>query len=377
MKTKKIIFLTGTRADFGKLRPLIDKVEEAKNFECHVFVTGMHTLERYDFTYKEVKKRGYKNIFVFMNDSHIPQQDIVLSNTVVGLSDFVSKISPDMIVVHGDRIEALAGAIVGAFNNILVCHIEGGELTGSIDEMIRHSITKLSHIHMVSNTKAKKRLIQMGESKNSVFVIGSPDIDVMIGKNLPTKKQLCQTYEIPFTDYSILIFHPVTTTIKTLKHDIGELLLSVKNSQKNYVIIYPNNDPGSEIILNAYKNLKNNKNIKIFSSLRFDYFLTLLKNCDFIIGNSSSGITEAEIYGIPAIDIGSRQKNRSNNKNIIHVESDQKKILSAIKKISGKKFKLLRGFGYGKSAAYFIKILNNTPTWNIQIQKKFIDINPV
>mgnify|MGYP000235120771 CR=1 FL=1 len=377
MKTKKIIFLTGTRADFGKLRPLIDKVEEAKNFECHVFVTGMHTLERYDFTYKEVKKRGYKNIFVFMNDSHIPQQDIVLSNTVVGLSDFVSKISPDMIVVHGDRIEALAGAIVGAFNNILVCHIEGGELTGSIDEMIRHSITKLSHIHMVSNTKAKKRLIQMGESKNSVFVIGSPDIDVMIGKNLPTKKQLCQTYEIPFTDYSILIFHPVTTTIKTLKHDIGELLLSVKNSQKNYVIIYPNNDPGSEIILNAYKNLKNNKNIKIFSSLRFDYFLTLLKNCDFIIGNSSSGITEAEIYGIPAIDIGSRQKNRSNNKNIIHVESDQKKILSAIKKISGKKFKLLRGFGYGKSAAYFLKILNNTPTWNIQIQKKFIDINPV
>ena len=377
MKTKKIIFLTGTRADFGKLRPLIDKVEEAKNFECHVFVTGMHTLERYDFTYKEVKKRGYKNIFVFMNDSHIPQQDIVLSNTVVGLSDFVSKISPDMIVVHGDRIEALAGAIVGAFNNILVCHIEGGELTGSIDEMIRHSITKLSHIHMVSNTKAKKRLIQMGESKNSVFVIGSPDIDVMIGKNLPTKKQLCQTYEIPFTDYTILIFHPVTTTIKTLKHDIGELLLSVKNSQKNYVIIYPNNDPGSEIILNAYKNLKNNKNIKIFSSLRFDYFLTLLKNCDFIIGNSSSGITEAEIYGIPAIDIGSRQKNRSNNKNIIHVESDQKKILSAIKKISGKKFKLLRGFGYGKSAAYFLKILNNTPTWNIQIQKKFIDINPV
>jgi UDP-N-acetylglucosamine 2-epimerase (hydrolysing) len=377
LKTKKIIFLTGTRADFGKLRPLIDKVEEAKNFECHVFVTGMHTLERYDFTYKEVKKRGYKNIFVFMNDSHIPQQDIVLSNTVVGLSDFVSKISPDMIVVHGDRIEALAGAIVGAFNNILVCHIEGGELTGSIDEMIRHSITKLSHIHMVSNTKAKKRLIQMGESKNSVFVIGSPDIDVMIGKNLPTKKQLCQTYEIPFTDYSILIFHPVTTTIKTLKHDIGELLLSVKNSQKNYVIIYPNNDPGSEIILNAYKNLKNNKNIKIFSSLRFDYFLTLLKNCDFIIGNSSSGITEAEIYGIPAIDIGSRQKNRSNNKNIIHVESDQKKILSAIKKISGKKFKLLRGFGYGKSAAYFLKILNNTPTWNIQIQKKFIDINPV
>ena len=252
MKTKKIVFLTGTRADFGKLRPLIDKIESTKNFECYVFVTGMHTLERYDFTYKEVMKRGYENVFVFMNQSQTSQQDIVLSNTVMGLSNFVNEISPDMIIVHGDRIESLAGAIVGSFNNILVCHIEGGELTGSIDEMIRHSITKLSHIHMVSNTKAKKRLIQMGESKNCIFVIGSPDIDVMIGKNLPTKKQLYQTYEIPFTNYAILIFHPVTTTITTLKHDIDELLSSIKYSQKNYVIIYPNNDPGSEIILNAY-----------------------------------------------------------------------------------------------------------------------------
>jgi len=377
LKTKKIVFLTGTRADFGKLRPLIDKIESTKNFECYVFVTGMHTLERYDFTYKEVMKRGYENVFVFMNQSQTSQQDIVLSNTVMGLSNFVNEISPDMIIVHGDRIESLAGAIVGSFNNILVCHIEGGELTGSIDEMIRHSITKLSHIHMVSNTKAKKRLIQMGESKNCIFVIGSPDIDVMIGKNLPTKKQLYQTYEIPFTNYAILIFHPVTTTITTLKHDIDELLSSIKYSQKNYVIIYPNNDPGSEIILNAYEDLKNNKNIKIFSSLRFDFFLTLLKNSEFILGNSSSGITEAEIYGIPAINIGSRQKNRSNNKNIIHVDADQKKILYAIKKISGKKFKLLRGFGYGKSATQFLKILNNKLTWNIPIQKEFIDNNSI
>lgn len=369
----KIVFLTGTRADFGKLRPLIEKIEFSKNFECYIFVTGMHTLERYDFTYQEVMKRGYKNIFVFMNQSNSPKQDIILANTVVGLSNFVNEISPNMIIVHGDRIEALSGAIVGSFNNILVCHIEGGELTGSIDEMIRHSISKLSHIHMVSNSKAKKRLLQMGESKNSIFVIGSPDIDVMIGNTLPSKKQLCQTYQITFSKYAVLIFHPVTTNIHTLKNDVAQLLKAIKNSRKNYVVIFPNNDPGSEIILKAYENLKNNERIKIFSSLRFDFFLTLLKNSDFIIGNSSSGITEAEIYGVPSINIGSRQKNRSANKNIINVECKSTKIIDAINSISTKKFKKSYNFGNGKSADKFLKLINDKKIWKTPIQKQFID----
>ena len=374
MKNKKIVFLTGTRADFGKLRPLIDKIEKSSNFECHVFVTGMHTLEKYDFTYREVTKRGYKNVFVFINQAQTFRQDIILSNTVVGLSNFVNEINPHMIVIHGDRLEALAGAIVGSFNNLLVCHIEGGELTGSIDEMIRHSITKLSHIHMVSNTNAKKRLLQLGESPNNIFTIGSPDIDVMLSKDLPSKKQLVKAYEIPFDKYAILLFHSVPTTIDTLVFEINELILAAINSEQNFIVILPNNDPGSDIIINAYNKLKNNIHFKKFPSLRFDYFLTLLKNSEFIIGNSSSGITEAEIYGIPVINIGTRQNNRSKNKNIINVISENKKILSAIKKTSGKKFKPLHGFGTGKSASKFIKILLNSKTWNISIQKKFIEI---
>lgn len=374
MKNKKIVFLTGTRADFGKLRPLIDKIEKSPNFECHVFVTGMHTLEKYDFTYREVNKRGYKNVFVFMNQAQTFRQDIILSNTVVGLSNFVNEINPDMIVIHGDRLEALAGAIVGSFNNLLVCHVEGGELTGSIDEMIRHSITKLSHIHMVSNTNAKKRLLQLGESSNTIFTIGSPDIDVMLSKDLPSKKQLLKTYEIPFDKYAILLFHSVPTTIDTLVFEINELILAAISSEKNFVVILPNNDPGSDIIIDAYDKLKNNLHFKKFPSLRFDYFLTLLQNSEFIIGNSSSGITEAEIYGIPVINIGTRQNNRSKNKNIIHVVSENKKILSAINKIHGKKFKPVHGFGTGKSASKFIEILLNSKTWNTSIQKKFIDI---
>ncbi len=139
---RKIVFLTGTRADFGKLASLMDIIESNDSFECHIFVTGMHTLEKYGNTFDEVQKKGYKNITIFENQTNTILQDIILANTVIGFSEYVKKISPDMIIVHGDRIEALAGAIVGSFNNILVSHIEGGEISGTVDELIRHAVSK-------------------------------------------------------------------------------------------------------------------------------------------------------------------------------------------------------------------------------------------
>ncbi len=176
---KKIVFLTGTRADFGKLKPLMSVVENSDLFECYVFVTGMHTLSRYGFTFHEIEKQGYKNIFVYMNQTSATEMDIILANTIIGFSNFAKEISPDMIIVHGDRVEALAGAIVGSINNILTAHIEGGELSGTIDELLRHSISKLSHVHFVANEEAKKRLIQMGESENC-FWIGESQISGVV-----------------------------------------------------------------------------------------------------------------------------------------------------------------------------------------------------
>lgn len=374
MKIKrKIVFLTGTRADFGKLRPLIEIVNNSNEFECHIFVTGMHTLSRYDFTYREVEKRGYKNVFVFTNQNDFENTDIMLANTIKGFSNFVKEISPDMIVIHGDRLEALAGAIVGSFNNILVSHIEGGELTGTIDESIRHAVSKLSHIHFVSNEDAKKRLIQMGEIEERVFAIGSPDIDIMMKKDLPTKEGLKKYYDMQFEKYAILIFHPVTTELDDLENQTNELVAGVIDSKRNYVIIYPNNDPGSEIILNVYKKLENNANFRIYPSLRFEYFLTLLKNADFIIGNSSSGITEAEIYSVPTINVGTRQKNRSSNESIMNVESKKEKILDSISKVDGKEIKSSFSFGDGKSTKRFFDVILSEKIWDVSIQKQFVE----
>lgn len=374
MTKKKIVFLTGTRADFGKLKPLIEEIEKSKLFECFIFVTGMHTLSKYGSTFHEIKKQKYKNMFIFMNQTHTTDQDLILANTVIGFGNFVKEIKPDLIIIHGDRTESLAGAIVGSFNNILVGHVEGGEVSGTIDEIIRHTTSKLSHIHFVANQMAKKRLLQLGESDNSIFVIGSPDIDVMKSKNLPTISQVKKRYGILFKKYAILIYHPVTTELDTLQVQISEVLSSIIDSGMNYVVIYPNNDSGSDIIIQEYKKIKFLKNFKIFNSLRFEYFLSLLKNSEFIIGNSSAGIRESGVYGIPAINIGSRQQNRTKNKMVKNVNPIASEIKMVIKKVNKKTLKSNYEFGDGKSSKKFLKILKDKKTWDNKIQKNFVDL---
>ena len=370
---KKIVFLTGTRADFGKLKSLIDRVEHSDLFECYVFVTGMHTLSKYGSTYDEVRKQNYKEMFVYMNQTNITEMDIILANTIIGFSNFINEIKPDLIVVHGDRVEALAGAIVGSFNNILVSHIEGGELSGTIDELIRHSITKLSHIHFVSNDEAKRRLIQMGEIENNIFVIGSPDIDIMKSDHRPSIDEAKTRYEIRFDEYAIFIYHPVTTELDKLEEHIKEVVSAVIKSNKNYVIIYPNNDPGSDIILHEIKKLSNNDNFRVLPSMRFECFLSLLKNCEFIIGNSSSGIMEAGVFGKPSINIGTRQMNRSKKKSIINVNANSEEIINAIEHLKDVSYEVESEFGSGNSTKKFYEIISKESFWQTSNQKQFID----
>ena len=373
---KKIIFLTGTRADFGKLKPLIDKIDNSQNFECHVFVTGMHMLSRYGSTYREVEKQKYKNAFFFKNQGYGTSPEKILVNTINGFTSFVKKIEPDLIVVLGDRIEQFSGAIVGALNQILVAHIEGGEVSGSIDESLRHSITKLSHIHFVSNKQAKKRLSQLGERGDSIFIIGSPDIEVMKTISLPSFRHVKDYYDIPFTKFAILLFHPISSEIHTLKDQIKHVIDAVIKSGDNYVVVYPNNDEGSDIILNEFKRIKRNPKFRIYPSLRFQYFLCAMKNAMYVIGNSSAGVREAEVYGIPTIDIGTRQQKRYKNKDIVHVSPDKTKILKAIKHVKNKKIKPKIHFGdILNSSAQFHKILKTKSLWKISVQKLFVDLD--
>lgn len=372
---KKILFLTGTRADFGKIKSLLQILEENPNFEPFVFVTGMHLQKEYGYTLLEVKRCGFTNIHTFENHTHETTMDLTLAKTIEGLSSYVKECIPDMIVIHGDRVEALAGAIVGSLNNILVAHIEGGEVSGTIDELIRHSTSKMSHVHFVSNTQAKKRLVQMGEMKDSIFTIGSPDVDIMFSSNLPDLKTVMEYYEISFKEYAVVMFHPVTTEAAYMQEYANNFVEALLEDTHNYVVVFPNNDLGSQAVLKAYEQLKNNSRFRIFPSLRFEYFLTLLKNAQFIIGNSSAGIREAPYYGLPIINIGTRQQNRAVHADIVNVDYTTKSISDALKIIDSHKVqKTNNDFGKGNSAQLFLKSLLSQDIWELNNQKQFRDI---
>jgi UDP-N-acetylglucosamine 2-epimerase (hydrolysing) len=372
---KKILFLTGTRADFGKIKSLIQILEQQPGYEVFVFVTGMHLQKEYGYTLIEIERCRFENIHTFENHTDETTMDLTLAKTIEGLSSYVKTIHPDLIVVHGDRVETLAGAIVGSLNNILVAHIEGGEISGTVDELIRHSVSKLSHIHFVSNETASKRLQQMGEIKASIFTIGSPDIDIMFSEELPNLKKVKEYYGIPFDAYSIVMFHPVTTEAKEMQQYTDNFIRALLNDTHNYVVIYPNNDLGSRYIIERYENLKNNPRFRVIPSLRFEYFLTLLKNSQFIIGNSSAGIREAPYYGIPIINIGTRQQNRAVHTDIINVDYEEQKIISALQKIDFHQIlQTDTDFGQGNSAQLFMESIAKLDMWQLNHQKQFRDI---
>tara|TARA_B110000503_G_C7145184_1_gene412607 strand:- start:1452 stop:2585 length:1134 start_codon:yes stop_codon:yes gene_type:complete len=376
---KKIVFLTATRADYGKLKILIKNLQENKNFKIYVFVTGIHNLKKFGSSWMKIQLKEYdniKNVFRFHNQISSDSADIILAKTVTGFAKYTKKIKPDLIVVHGDRVEPLACSAVGALNNFKTAHIEGGEVSGTVDEIIRHSISKLSHIHFVTNKNAKKRLIQMGELSKNIFIIGSPDIDIMMSSNLPPISEVKKHYNIKFENYGIGVLHSVTTDIKKFKKYIKIFVNVMKKSKQQFVLIYPNNDFGSNYIFEEYKKLKTFSNIRLLPSMRFESYLTLLKNSNFIIGNSSSGIMEAPVYGIPTVNIGNRQNNRSKLKTIHNVHFNEIKLLKLIDYLftNKVKYRSQKEFGKGKSFKLFENALNSKNFWKIDVQKTFREI---
>lgn len=345
-------------------------------FEVHLFVTGMHLDAQYGYTVREIEKCGYPHIHRFVNHGAGGRMDKALAKTIEGFSDFVQAIQPDLIVVHGDRIETLAGAVVGALNNFLVAHIEGGELSGTIDEHIRHAVSKMSHIHFVANEAAQQRLLQMGENASTIFIIGSPDMDLLLSDDLPSLEEALQHYQIPFGNYALSLYHPVTTESNLTKDHAAQYFAALENSGEQYILIYPNNDQGAHWILEHVQALTGHPRFRVFPSLRFEYFLTLLKHAHFIIGNSSAGIREAHYYQVPAVNVGSRQNGRSMHTAILHTSNETASIIAAIEKAKAMQIpqEKLYSFGKGNSAALFHAVLQEENFWQTPPQKIFSDL---
>ena len=369
---RKLLFVTGTRADFGKIEPLA-LAAISSGFDVSFFVTGMHMLEKYGMTKIEVHRVQGAQVHEFLNQREGDPQDLILAKTVAGFSDFCTEHKPDLVVIHGDRIEALACALVCATNYIRSAHIEGGEVSGTIDEVLRHCNTKLASHHFVSSPEAAKRVMALGESKEVVHVVGSPELDFHSKPSGVTIEEVKAHYTIAFDEFGIVIFHPVTSEAASMQEQADSLYEVLVASGKSFVVIAPNNDPGADSILSVIEKLPQER-FRVVPSMRFSHFSELMRNASAVIGNSSAGVREAPFIGVASLDIGTRQTNRALGKSIVHVSSyDKPAIAEFLSTNWGQSYVCDDAFGTGSAAERFMTILQNEDFWNGELQKAFSD----
>lgn len=370
--TKSILFVTGTRADFGKLEPLAIAARDA-GMEVSFFVTGMHMLARYGLTKIEVHRVPDVTVYEFLNQRAGDPQDTILAKTVTGFSDYVKETKPDLVVIHGDRVEALAAALVCATNYIRSTHIEGGEVSGTIDEVYRHCNSKLCSHHFVSSEDAKRRVMALGESATNIHVIGSPELDFHARDSGVTIGEVKARYDIPFDDFGICIFHPVTSEAASMAQQATSLFAALNASGRSFVVIAPNNDPGSDGIFAQIDTLPPDR-FRVLPSMRFAHFSELMKNAACLVGNSSAGVREAPFIGLPSLDIGTRQSNRGKAGSIhFALASEGDKIATFLQSHWGHNKSRDTGFGSGSAANRFVETLNDPAFWGGSLQKTFHD----
>lgn len=372
--THHILFLTGTRADFGKLEPLAAAARDAGH-RVTFFVTGMHMMDRYGLTVNEVRRMAGVGVHEFLNQRPGDAQDVILAKTVMGFSDYVQEHRPDLVVIHGDRIEALAGALVAATNYIASAHIEGGEVSGTIDEVFRHCNTKLCTHHFVSSDRAARRVMVLGEPEGSIHVIGSPELDFHARPSGVTLAEVKARYAIPFDDYGIAVFHPVTSEQATMGAQAADLFGALEASGRHFVVIAPNNDPGSEAIFAVLARLPKAR-FRVLPSMRFAHFSELMKNAACMVGNSSAGVREAPFIGLPSLDIGTRQANRSDAPSVVACAAGDRAVIAEfLANRWGGAAERHEGFGQGGAAERFAAVLADPAFWARGLQKTFRDID--
>jgi UDP-N-acetylglucosamine 2-epimerase (hydrolysing) len=369
---KKLLFVTGTRADFGKLEPLA-KAAQLAGFEITFFITGMHMMQRYGETRLEVKRFAGAEFIEFVNQREGDALDFILAKTILGFSDFVHERRPDLVVIHGDRVEAMAASIVCAMRYIRSAHIEGGEVSGTIDESIRHCNTKLCATHFVSSEDAKARVLSLGEAPERVFNIGSPELDTHAQPSGVSIEEVKARYAIPFDDFGIVIFHPVTSEVDSMGAQAASLFGCLVQSGKHFVVIAPNNDPGTDDIFAVIEALPKDR-FRLIPSMRFNYFSELMKNAAVMVGNSSAGVREAPFLGLPSLDVGSRQNNRAQADSIICASAfDQRAITDFVQSHWSHQPPPNDDFGNGQSAAQFVAVLQTPDYWLQEQQKSFVE----
>lgn len=335
---KKICVMTGTRAEYGLLKPLIKKIEDDRELELKIVVTGMHLSPEFGLTYREIEQDGFeiaeRNEMLLSSDTpNGITKSVGLG--MIGFADIFTRLMPDMVVILGDRYEMLAAATAAMIHRIPIAHIHGGELTlGAMDDAFRHSITKMSVLHFASTQEYRKRIIQLGEQPESVFCVGALGVENIKSQKLLSKEELER--DIGFSlgqPYVIVTFHPVTLEKNTAEEQFENLLLALEEFGEYRVIFTKANADTDGRIINQMIDqfvAEHQEETTSYTSLGMVRYLSTLRYCEMVIGNSSSGIVEAPSFHIPTVNIGSRQEGRVRGESIIDCECSVKEIINAI-----------------------------------------------
>ena len=375
-KKIKVVLITERRADYSRFKPLLEIIKKDKKIEYSLIVTGLHLLKEHGKTIGEIKKDGFKISYkIKMFDRNYKGDGVSMvksmGNILQKIPKILVKIKPNLILAGFDIGANFSIVVSGAHLNIPTAHIQGGELSGSIDESLRHSMSKFSNFHFVANLDAKKRLIKMGEKKKNIFVVGCPSIDALRNAKDIKTELLNKKFGFNFDNkFACMLQHPVTSENKSSRLQISQTLKALKHSGIPSFIILPNNDSGYIEIIKEIKM----SNYKWASTLSIEEYKTILRKCSFIIGNSSSGIHEAATYKKPVINIGTRQNKRLKSVNILNADYKyqdiKKKINTCLKNESflRKVKKVKNPYGEGNSAKKIVRIIKKLDL-NIKTQK--------
>jgi len=380
---KNICFTVLSRANYGSIKKLMQEVKSNKYLNIQVIAGASALTDNQGRCVDLIKKDGFKinyRVDMNINDDQPGNMAQTVGIGLLKLPEIFLKLKPDLVFVVGDRHEIMASVIAASYMNIPIAHTMGGEITGTIDESIRHAISKFSHLHFVSNSDSYKRVIKLGENKKNVFKVGCPRIDLVkeiLKKNLSNQSEnFINTHgvgdKINFkNEYIIVSQHPVTTEYSKTTKDFRQTLKALEDINVQKIFLWPNTDAGSDKIskqIRIWREKKRIKNIRFLKNIPSDLYLTLMKNCACIVGNSSSAIREGSFIGTPAVNIGTRQNNRLRGKNVIDVKNEANKISEAVlKQLNKGNYRSENMYGDGNSSKKIIKILRKIK--KIEIQK--------
>ncbi|MFI5451813.1 UDP-N-acetylglucosamine 2-epimerase [Pedobacter sp. UC225_61] len=377
---KKVFVVVERRADYSRYKPILEKMVKDPFFEIYLVVTGICLLEEHGSDINYIEEDGFvisARVPMFNEKRPDTGAEMVrsMARVLTGLTDELEKSKPDLVLSGFDIGGNFAVTIAAAHMNIPVLHIQGGEVTGSIDESIRHAMSKFSHIHLPATEDAKDRLIRMGEDPANIFVVGCPSIDVLVSTPVIPKEELEKEFDLDFSKpFVIMIQHPVTTEAATSLDQIKETINAIKELGIQCIVLLPNNDAGFSNIINEIKN----SGLKWYPSLPTNKFINLYRNAWALVGNSSSGIHETPTYKIPAVNIGNRQMGRERAENVIDVPNNKEAIKKGIERaIYDEEFRsfvktIVNPYGEGNSADQIIEVMKNVSLDGI-IQKRFYE----